>query len=198
MGQHPRVSDTKRPAAGSIRIALARLQRGVDMSSWMKPLMAALALTAAGAVLVEGGVAGSQTAGDYERVVRIVRGGPSDGCSADNCVTGVMEPVTTQFVTVGDPVRVVASVSLQYRTSVHDPAEVSLLWRAAGTMHFNEAAPGPSPLAPSHSRTTTSVIWLVSGLSAGTDYEFAVSVRGRPPKGGPEVPGDDEESRHRA
>jgi hypothetical protein len=147
------------------------------MRSWMKPVMAVLGLTAGVTVLAGPRVADSQPTGDYERVVRVVRAGPSYGCHVDVCGIGVMEPITARFSTVGEPVGVVASVSFRYRTSVGDPAEISLLWRPAGTRRFYDAVPGPSPLAPSHSMTTTSISWSTSGLQVRTDYAFAVSVR---------------------
>ncbi|HEV8564572.1 MAG TPA: hypothetical protein VGR41_06630 [Actinomycetota bacterium] len=146
----------------------------------IKLVATTLAIAAGGGVFVGSGVAGSQTAGGYERVVKVINTGPSDGCGGDTCVGGLMEPVTAMFWSVGDHVRVVASVSLRYRTSVGDRAEVSLLWRPAGAVHFREASPGPSPLMSSRLRTTASISWSIRGLQAGKSYEFAVGVSGLP------------------
>jgi hypothetical protein len=159
-------------------VSYSRHGREADMRRWLSLFAAALA-GASAVVFAGAGFAGSQTTGDYERVVRIVHAGPSDGCGTDTCVGGVMEPITAHFSTVGDRVRVVATVSFRYRTTPGDPAEVSLLWRPAGARRFSEAAPGPSPLAPSRRATTTSMSWSIPGLQARTDYEFTVAVRVR-------------------
>jgi hypothetical protein len=151
----------------------------------IKPLFAAVAI-GVGCIVLSPLIAGSQAVSDYERVAKIVHRGPSDGCSGDTCVGGVMDPVTANFSTVGDRFRVIASVSLAYRTSVGDGAEVSLLWRPKGSSRFREASPGPSPLMPSHARTTVSISWSITGLAAGNQYEFAVGVRGIPA-----TPGED-------
>lgn len=90
---------------------------------WARVLAAMSAGAVIGAVFLGTGVAGSETSETYERVVRIYRIGPSEACGGDTCSGGTIEPITATFSSVGDPVRVVATVSLRYRTSIDDRAE---------------------------------------------------------------------------
>ncbi len=152
------------------------------MRWWALVLVGLVGLVLIGAAtLGDLDVAGSQVNADYERVVRIVQEGSSDACSGDTCVQGLMQPVTVMFSSVGSPVDVAVSVTLRYRTSPGDPAEVALLFREAGVERYQLARPSRSraPLAPSHARTTASMSWSVRGLQGSTDYQFVLQALGK-------------------
>jgi hypothetical protein len=161
-----------------MRLIRPAAERESSMKAF-KLLLATLVIAAGIAILVGPGLAESQVADNYQRIVRVFRLGPSDACGGDTCSGRVIEPITATFSSVGD-VRVVASVSLRYRTSGDDKAEVSLLWRPAGSSTFQDASPGPSPLMTSTERTTTSLSWSIGGLVSGNEYEFTVGVEGVP------------------
>jgi hypothetical protein len=143
-------------------------------------------LTVAVAAAARAGNSGRPTAGDRARqgtpaeAIRLVRSlpqGPAAECIPDPCFA---KPVPLGSMTApadAAAVDVTVTLSLRYRTSVHDHGFLFVDFSPQGD-RAAEMRPGRYPLDSQGRQTSTSLTWVERGLTgSGTEYSFSVGAQ---------------------